>query len=70
MDAALVSRIIEDIERENVELIMPNFEFESEFILRDTLKAMGMPNAFDRRHMPISQGWTAGRVLPETYRAC
>ena len=47
MDAALVSRIIEDIERENVELIMPNFEFESEFILRDTLKAMGMPNAFD-----------------------
>ena len=48
VDAALVSGILEDIERENVELTMPKFEFESGFKLTDALKAMGMPNAFDK----------------------
>ena len=47
MDADLVAGILGDIERENVELTMPKFEFESEFSLRDTLKAMGMLDAFD-----------------------
>ena len=48
VDAALVSGILEDIERENVELTMPKFVFESGFKLTDALKAMGMPNAFDK----------------------
>ena len=47
MDADLVAGILGDIEREYVELVMPKFEFESEFSLKETLKAMGMPNAFD-----------------------
>ena len=47
MDADLVAGILGDIEREYVELTMPKFEFESEFSLKETLKAMGMPNAFD-----------------------
>ena len=48
MDAAMVAGILGDIEREYVELTMPKFKFESEFSLKKTLKAMGMPNAFDR----------------------
>ena len=48
MDAALFSRTLESIERDYIELTMPKFEFESEFSLSDPLKAMGMPNAFDR----------------------
>ena len=47
MDADLIAGILGDIEREYVELTMPKFEFESEFSLKETLKAMGMPNAFD-----------------------
>ena len=54
MDADLVAGILGDIERENVELTMPKFEFESEFSLRDTLKAMGMPNAFDDKTADFS----------------
>ena len=46
VDADLVGRIIDDIEERNVLLTMPRFEFESEFRLDETLKEMGMPNAF------------------------
>ena len=48
MDAALFSRTLESIEHDYVELTIPKFEFESEFKLTDALKAMGMPNAFDK----------------------
>ncbi len=48
LDAALVSRIVEDLDARTVELDLPKFEFESNFLLSETLKAMGMPNAFDR----------------------
>ena len=54
LDAALVSRILEDIEREDVELAMPKFEFESQFRLAETLKEMGMPNAFDDKTSDFS----------------
>ena len=47
MDVDLVGGILAAIERENVELTMPQFEFELGIKLADTLKAMGMPNAFD-----------------------
>ena len=46
MDAALVSRIIEEIQLTTVDLTMPKFEFESQFRLNDTLETMGMSNAF------------------------
>ena len=46
VDADLVGRILDDIEERNVLLTMPRFEFESKFRLDETLKEMGMPNAF------------------------
>ena len=47
VDPALVGRILDDIEEQNVLLTMPKFEFESKFRLDETLKRMGMPDAFD-----------------------
>jgi serpin B len=46
LDADLVAAIIEDLESGEVALTMPKFEFESEFGLKQTLAAMGMPIAF------------------------
>ncbi len=54
IDADLIARIFGDIERKNVELTMPKFEFESGFGLRETLKTMGMPNAFDEKSSDFS----------------
>ena len=47
LDDELVARVIEDLETREVVLTMPKFEFQSEFDLVDTLKAMGMTDAFD-----------------------
>lgn len=47
LDAELVGRITGDLARYDVTLRMPKFEFESEFMLAETLKVMGMPNAVD-----------------------
>ena len=47
LDDELVARVIEDLETREVVLTMPKFEFQSEFDLVDTLKAMGMADAFD-----------------------
>ena len=41
-----VSDIMSDLQLTGVTLTMPQFEFESEFNLNDTLKDMGMPAAF------------------------
>ena len=54
LDAALVSRIIRDLERVSVFLIMPRFEFESQFELAETLAEMGMANAFDEGASDLS----------------
>ena len=54
MDAALVSRIIEEIQLTTVDLTMPKFEFESQFGLNDTLETMGMPNAFSDQKADFS----------------
>ncbi len=47
LDSAMVGRIVEDLHARTVELDIPKFEFESQFLLSEALKAMGMPNAFD-----------------------
>ncbi len=47
MDTELLGRILDNIEKQNVQLTMPKFEFESQFALAETLKVMGMPDAFD-----------------------
>ena len=54
LDDELVSRITEDLESRQVVLTMPKFEFESKFDMVDTLKAMGMANAFDSRMADFS----------------
>ena len=48
LDAALLQRVLGDTQREHVALVMPKFEFESQFMLSRTLEQMGMSNAFDR----------------------
>ena len=47
LDAALVDQIIADLWFRHVTLDLPKFEFESQFRLGETLKSMGMPDAFD-----------------------
>ena len=47
LDDELVGRILEDLETRGVTLTMPMFEFSSTFALADTLRTMGMPDAFD-----------------------
>ena len=46
LDSPQVAAMIADLERRQVVLTMPKFEFESEFSLKQTLEAMGMPVAF------------------------
>ena len=47
LDAALVDRIIAGLGFRRVTLELPKFEFESQFLLGDTLNFMGMSDAFD-----------------------
>lgn len=46
LDADSVQALIERIEYQQVRLTLPKFQFESEFSLGDTLRAMGMEQAF------------------------
>lgn len=46
LNAGKTNDIISAIQYTQVELSMPKFEFESEFKMKDTLSAMGMPVAF------------------------
>ena len=48
LDATLVERVLGDVQRKEVSLVMPKFEFESKFRLPQTLEGMGMSNAFDK----------------------
>jgi len=46
LDAELVDGIVKDLAHRRIALTMPKFEFESDFSLKDSLAAMGMPDAF------------------------
>jgi len=46
LDAARVEAIIEHLDRRQVALTMPTFEFDARFSLKETLAALGMPQAF------------------------
>ncbi len=48
LDSGLAERIIANLGVRHVTLDLPRFEFESEFRLGETLKSMGMSDAFDR----------------------
>ena len=47
LDPSLLDRAILDLEVRRVTLDLPKFEFESQFRLSETLKSMGMSDAFD-----------------------
>ena len=47
LDASLVDRAVLGLEFRRVTLDLPKFEFESRFRLSETLKSMGMSDAFD-----------------------
>ena len=47
LDASLVNQIIADLGPRYVALDLPRFEFESEFRLGETLRSLGMADAFD-----------------------
>ena len=46
MDYQMIKDIIADLRNQQVNLTMPEFEFESEFSLKKALMTMGMPVAF------------------------
>jgi len=46
LDSERVDVILRELVHRQVALTMPKFEFDSEFSLKDTLAAMGMPDAF------------------------
>ncbi len=46
LDAEEMAAVMEDLDREQVRLSMPSFEFSSGFSLKDALIALGMPKAF------------------------
>jgi serpin B len=54
LDADRVNGVIERLQRTNVTLRMPLFEFSSDFQLSETLRAMGMPAAFSAEEADFS----------------
>jgi serpin B len=46
LDAGLLNDIINNLESQQVELTLPKWEYESSFMMKEVLKAMGMPIAF------------------------
>jgi serpin B len=61
LDAEQVQATVETLEREQVALTMPKFEFDSDFSLKNTLAAMGMPAAFSAE--ADFSGMTGDRAL-------
>jgi serpin B len=61
LDADTVQEILDSLERRQVALTMPRFEFESEFRLNDALAALGMGEAFTGE--ADFSGMTGGRDL-------
>jgi len=49
--------ILNNLERAMVTLSMPKFKFEAAFGLNDTLKTLGMTDAFDPYVRIFSHGW-------------
>ena len=46
LNAGTVETILQDLEPKQVSLSMPRFEYDSDFSLKETLAALGMPDAF------------------------
>jgi serpin B len=54
LNAAKLNQIFTGLQGGKVDLTMPKFTYSSEFGLADTLKAMGMPDAFDPSKADLS----------------
>ena len=54
LDSAMVDDAIDALQSTQVSLTMPKFSFEAEYRLKDTLAAMGMPDAFDPHRADFS----------------
>jgi serpin B len=71
LDATRVNSILERLEYKQVALVMPQYEFEAEFSLKDTLATMGMPIAFsgaaDFSGMTGSRDLFIGDVLHKAF---
>ncbi len=62
LDAQQVDAILGSLEQREINLTMPRFEFESDFGLKKTLSALGMPVAFSTDDADFS-GMTGNRDL-------
>jgi serpin B len=62
LDAELVRGIINALEHRQVAITMPKFEFEAEFLMKETLMDLGMPVAFSAIEADFS-GMTGNRDL-------
>ena len=62
LEARQVDDIIAGLKSRRVTLTMPKFEFDSSFSLKETLAAMGMPDAFNGQSADFS-GMTGNRDL-------
>ncbi|MCK4719340.1 serpin family protein [bacterium] len=62
LDAAMINGIIDDLGERHVSLILPKFEFDSKFSLKDTLYDMGMTDAFEGGAADFS-GMDGSRML-------
>jgi serpin B len=54
LNADRIEEVVEGLERTNVTLRLPLFEFSSDFQLSDTLRDMGMPSAFSAEEADFS----------------
>ncbi len=71
LDFRLVDRIIDGLNDERIRLTMPKFEFDSEFSLKQTLSALGMPDAFsgsaDFSGMTANKDLFIGNVIHKAF---
>jgi len=71
LDARQVDQIVKSLAYRQVALTMPKFEFESGFSLKETLAALGMPDAFsdgaDLSGMTGQRGLFIGDVLHQAF---
>ena len=71
IDYGVLQDIMSGIERKQVQLKMPRFDYESEFSLKDTLREMGMASAFfesaDFSGMTGSKGLFIADVLHKAF---
>ena len=62
-----VQAILQDLEASDVKLYMPKFQFSAAYELEEALKAMGMPDAFDKERADFSGMYDPQKVAGNLY---